>query len=194
MHAASARRPNCTCSFPACSFREDSTSDAREASERARARGTARSTASAGFRSVLAVSSFRLCARLDPSKPSALDMAPLIRVPQGLSPSEQRAARRTLPKGRLIVTDPFSDESFGGVALILLRLCGGPSVELYRGRVPGLAYVDPNFMKTAVGTRGEDNLFLLGSSVGARAHNIDCLFGDVRSVGEVAGIRTLDLP
>src|SRR6266567_3789445 len=57
-----------------------------------------RSTASGGFRSVLAVSSFRLRARLDVSIPSTfsgqrgceprfLDMAPLIRAPEGLEPS-----------------------------------------------------------------------------------------------------------
>src|SRR6266446_8266518 len=57
-----------------------------------------RSTASGGFRSVLAVSSFRFRARLDLSIPSAfsgqrgceprsLDMAPLIGAPEGLQPS-----------------------------------------------------------------------------------------------------------
>src|SRR6266542_2608924 len=56
-----------------------------------------RSTTSGGCRSVLAVSSFRLRARLDVSIPSAfsgqrgyeprfLDMAPLIRAPEGLEP------------------------------------------------------------------------------------------------------------
>ena len=70
-----------------------------------------RSTASGGFRSVLAVSSFRLHARLDVSIPSSflrparlrtplLDIAPLIERHRDLNPPEQRAAQRALPDCR----------------------------------------------------------------------------------------------
>jgi hypothetical protein len=69
-------------------------------------------TTSGGFRSVLAVSSFRLRARLDLSIPSASSgqrgckprfwiWRPSFERQRDFNPPEQRAAQRTLPMSRL---------------------------------------------------------------------------------------------
>ena len=80
-----------------------------------------RSTASGGFRSVLAVSSFRLRARLDLSIPSTFSgqrgyeprfwiSRPSFERQRDFNPPEQCAAQHALPDCRQLVRNPFSPQ------------------------------------------------------------------------------------
>ena len=82
------------------------------------------STASGGFRSVLAVSGFRLRARLDVSILSAFAgqrgceprfgiWRPSFERQRDFNPPEQRAAQRPLPDGRLFTRSSEADSQNG---------------------------------------------------------------------------------
>src|SRR5450631_3498409 len=78
-------------------------------------------------------------------------------------------------------------------ARTLLWLCGGAGVDLYRGRIAGLACINPDFTQLAVGVRGKDGARLVGVAARAWPHDIDCFHGDAQTVAGIAGVCLLDL-
>src|SRR5260370_370384 len=75
----------------------------------------------------------------------------------------------------------------------LLRLGGGPGVYPDCGRAGGLAHVDPNFAKAAIGVLSEDRALLFGAAASARSDDVDGLLGDVQIVGGIPRAGSLDL-